>query len=195
VPGNPRKPPIDKKSVLARLEHAQANQLLVHVRRWIPNADRLEGFVLGIGKSWVALQRLSDRVAFDGWILLRLKDIQAVSTEPGPDCFEVKALKARGLWPPSSPGFDLDDTAGVLKSAAAVSAMVSVFDEFYRPDACWAGAVASVDETTLRFLDVSTRGAWARKPTTFTLGDLTRVDVGGGYEEALLLVAGEPPSV
>src|SRR4051794_17023762 len=101
--GKRKKPPIDKAAVLTRLSPAQQNQLLVTVRRWIPRADRLEGFVVGIGDKWVALQRLSDRIAFDGWQLIRVKDIQAVSIDPDPDCFEVRALKARSLWPPSVP--------------------------------------------------------------------------------------------
>lgn len=191
--GKTRKPPIDKKSVVARLEHAQSHQLLVHLRRWIPGADRLEGFVVGIGKQWVVLQRLSDRVAFDGWILLRLKDVQAVSMDPDPECFEIKALMARDQWPPTTPELNLDDAVGVLTSASATAAMVSVFDEFDRPDVCWIGAVVCVDKSKLRLLEVNARGGWARRPRTFDPDDVTRLDLGGGYEEALQLVAGPPP--
>jgi hypothetical protein len=189
--GKPKKPPIEKKTVLARLAHAQEHQLLVHVRRWIPEADRVEGFVVGIGHQWVVLQRLSDRVAFDGWQLLRLKDIQAVSTDPESDCFEVKVLKARSLWPPTAPDLDLDDVVNAFNTPEGF-VMVSVFDEFNRPDACWIGAVMSVDESKLELLEVNTRGDWARKPRTFDLADVTRLDFGGGYEQALSLVAGPP---
>ena len=192
--GKRKKPPIDKKSVLARLERAQEHQLLVHVRRWIPDADRLEGFVVGIGNEWVTLQRLSDRIAFDGWHLLRLKDVQAVSTVPDSDCFEIKALKARKLWPPTSPGLDLDDVNGVLRAVSAATPMVSVFDEFDRPDACWIGNVVSLDESKLHLLEVDTHAGWRRKPRRFDPADITRIDFGGGYEESLRLVAGYPPA-
>lgn len=192
--GKPKKPPIDKKAVLARLEHAQERRLLVSVRRWIPGADRLEGFVVAIGDKWVALQRLSDRIAFDGWQLLRLKDIQAVSTNPDPDCFEVKALKARALWPPTKPDVDLDHVVGALRTVSAATPMVSVFDEFDRPDVCAIGAVRSVDESSLRLLEVNVRGGWARKASFHDPADITRLDFGGGYEEALSLVAGSPPA-
>jgi hypothetical protein len=192
----PRKPPIDKRAVLARLEHAQAEQLLVHVRRWIPDADRLEGFVVGIGSEWVALQHLSDRIAFDGWRLIRRKDIQAVTIDPDADCFEIRALRAREMWPPSAPPLDLDDVLGAVGSASkAAKTMVSVFDEFDRPEVCWIGAVVSVNQNRLRLLEVDTRGGWARKTRTFDPADVTRLEMGGGYEEALLLVAGPPPSV
>jgi hypothetical protein len=72
--------------------------------------------------------------------------------------------------------------------------MVSVFDEFDRPAVCWIGAVKSVDESKLRLLEVNTRGGWARRPRTFDPADVTRIDFGGGYEEALHLVAGSPPA-
>jgi hypothetical protein len=72
--------------------------------------------------------------------------------------------------------------------------MVSVFDEFDEPDVCWIGAVASLDGSKLRLLEVNTRGGWARKPRSFDPADVTRIDFGGGYEEALGLVAGSPPA-
>ncbi len=192
--GKRKKPPIDNEAVLTRLALAQQNQLLVTVRRWIPDADRLEGFVVGLGQRWVALQGLSDRIALDGWHLLRVKDIQAVSIDPDPDCFEVKALKARSLWPPSAPELALDDVVSAVESASTATAMVSVFDEFDRPGACWIGEVTSLDDAKLRLLEVNTRGGWARKPRTFDPADVTRIDFGGGYEEALRLVAGSPPA-
>ena len=114
--GKRKKPPIDNEAVLTRLARAQQNQLLVTVRRWIPDADRLEGFVVGLGQRWVALQGLSDRIALDGWHLLRVKDLQAVSLDPAHDCSEVKALKARSVWPPAAPGLAVDDVVSVVES-------------------------------------------------------------------------------
>ncbi|KQS66545.1 hypothetical protein [Modestobacter sp. Leaf380] len=192
--GKRKKPPLDQDAVLTRLARAQQNQLLVTVRRWVPDADRLEGFVVGISPKWLALQRLSDRIAFDGWHLIRVKDIQAVSLDPDPECFEVKALQARSLWPPAAPELSLGDVVSSLKSASAITGMVSVFDEFARPDVCWIGAVTSLDDSKLHLREVNTRGGWASKPHTFDPADVTRIDFGGGYEEALRLVAGSPPT-
>jgi hypothetical protein len=191
----PKKPPIDKKAVVARLEHARTEQLLVHVRRWIPDADRVDGFVVGIGAEWVALQQLSDRIVFDGWALLRRKDIQAVTIKPNPECFEIRALKARELWPPSAPALDLDDVLGAVSSAAkAAKTLVSISDDFYNPELCWIGTVGSIDRDRLQVTEVNPRGRWVRKPHTFDPADVTRIDFGGGYEEALHLAAGPPPA-
>jgi hypothetical protein len=180
--------------VLSKLQRAHDEQLLVRVRRWIPRANRLDGCVVGIGTTWVALHRLSDRVAFDGWQLIRLKDIQAVSTEPGNDCFETKALQARSLWPPTPPAVELDNTVGMIATAATAGPMVSLFDEFAYPDICWIGVPGSIDEVEVRLIEVGPQADWKRKPRRFSIEDITRLDVGGGYEEALHLVAGPPPS-
>lgn len=189
----PKNPPIDKKSVLTRLAYAQDHQLPIHVRRWIPGADRLDGFVVGIGKKWVVIQRVMLRCDFDGWQLFRLKDVQAVSMDPDPECFEVRALKTRTLWPPSAPELSLDDAVGVIETVSSSSTMVSVYDEFDNPDVLWVGAVASVDESRLRLLEVDHSGEWGRKPRSFDPADVTRLDFGGRYEEALSLAAGPLP--
>lgn len=148
-----------------------------------------------MGATWLAMQPLSDRIAFDGWRLARLKDVQAVSIDPDPDRFEIKALKARGLWPPTVPDVTLDDVVGALETAAAAAPLVTVHDEFDRPDVCWVGAVQSVDATKLRLLKVDPDGDWGRRASTFHPEDITRIEFGGGYEEALHLVAGPPPVV
>jgi hypothetical protein len=190
----PKKPPLDEAAMRERFEHAQAQLLLARVRRWIRGADVIEGFVVGVGSKWVALQRLSDRIEFDGWTLLRLKDIQAVSLDPDEECFEVKALKARGQWPPSPAALALDQPENMLASAGRDGTMICVFDEFSRPDVCWIGSIAALDEHSLALREVNTRGGWARSTRAFDPSDVTRVDLGGGYEEALHLVAGPPPA-
>lgn len=101
-----KKPPIEKKSVLARLERARAEQLFVGVRRWIPDSDRIDGYVMSIGEEWVVLAKLGG-VTLDGWCLLRLKDIQAVYLDR--DAVATKVLKALDQWPPQHADVSLDD--------------------------------------------------------------------------------------
>jgi len=189
-----QKPPISEPENRQRLERAQVDQALVKLSRWIPDADRIEGFVVGLSQHWVLLQLLSGRITFDGWVALRMEDVQAVTIYPTEDCFEIAAVKARGLWPPTSPTTATPrDIGEVLAQAKQHASVVAVHREFERPDAAWCGAVRDVSSDTLSFLEVNVAGGWARKPRRFDLDDITRVDFGGGYEEALQLVAGPPP--
>lgn len=188
------KPPLSPAKVLARIARAEREQGLVSFRRWIPEADRVGGFIVGRSDSWVLLASLSDRIALDGWVGVRLEDIQSVTRYPVEDCFQIKVLQARELWPPLPPNdMDLEGTEGLLRTAESQGSMVSVSLEFARPDACWIGSVRKIEGDTLTLLEVNVTGSWARKPRLFDLDDITRVDFGGGYEEALHLVAGAPP--
>lgn len=187
-------PPIDNDKVAQRLARASSEQLLVSVRRWIPDADRIDGFVVGVGSEWVAVAKVGSAIRLDGWCFVRLADVQSVYIEPDPECFEVRALKARGEWPPKAALADLDSPRALIESVAQTAPMVSLHAEFDRPDICWEGAVTSINEATVDLLEISTRAVWYTETRPVDLDDITRVEVGGGYEEALILVAGPPPA-
>ncbi|MBA3021924.1 hypothetical protein [Propionicimonas sp.] len=188
-----KKPPIDNATVLERLERARDGQLLMSIRRWIPYSERLDGFVTGIGTDWIAVAQHRDSGSYDGWCVVRLKDIQAVRIEPDQDCFEIRALKAWEQWPPPAVALDLDGLGGLVASANEIRPIISVFTEFDRPDSCWIGAVRSLEADTLRLSEITVKAAWEGEPRHFDVEDITRIDIGGGYEDSLLLVAGPPP--
>lgn len=190
----PKKPLTDTSLVLDRLARALDTHQPVGVRRWIAGSDRVDGFVTGVGAAWVALAKLDDRVRPDGWSLLRLSDIKSVSIDPDPSCFEIRALQARSLWPPTPTDVALDDVVGLVSSAARADPVITVFVEDDRPHICWIGSVMSVGEQTLRLLEIDTQGEWRRKSRAIDLEDITRIEFGGGYEEALRLVSGPPPT-
>jgi hypothetical protein len=177
---------------LSRLKHARETGLLVEVERRIPYADALDGFVVATGREWIALARVSDEIDLDGWVMLRLHDVRSVRLYPA-DCLAVKALTIRGQWPPVAPVVRLDHVTELITDAAARAPMVTVHREFHRPDACWIGVVRKVSGRTISLLKVDPSGRWARKPCTYRLNQVTRVDVGGRYEDALHLVAGPAP--
>lgn len=187
----PKKPPIEKESVLARLERGRDEQLFVSVRRWIPDSERIDGFVLAIGEKWVALASL-DGIRLDGWCLLRLKDIQAVSIDP--DSLATNVLKAREQWPPPGADVSLDDVVLALRSASEAAPLISIMVEFDRSDIMWVGSVTEIGKDSLRFLEVSTQAAWQIKPRAIDLEDVTRIEFGGFYEEGLALVVGPRPA-
>ena len=189
-----RKPPLSKARVRRRMEAARTDLGLVRVTRWIEGADRIEGFVVGLDRRWVVLARLSDGIELDGWVTLRIEDILSVTRYPTEDCFEIKALQARAQWPPVAPGETSPaDLAAVIATGSAEGRLVSLFREFERPQVCWIGAVRDSSAGVIELLEVNTDGGWARKTRRFDPDDVTRVDFGGRYEQALSLVARTPP--
>lgn len=194
MPSKPKKPPIDKKAIRARLERAQREVLLARARRWIPEADPVDGYVLDIGREWALFATQTQQVTPDGWTLVRLKDIQAIVLEPIDGSFTTDALRARGQWPPTNPAAELglDDAHTAVLTAAAAGPLLTVHAEFSRPYACWIGVPISVDDGWLKLREVGVAGNWLTKPRRFDLDDITLLEFGGGYEEALHLVAGAP---
>ena len=55
------------------------------------------------------------------------------------------------------------------------------------------GSIRGVDETNVRLITIDPDADWDDEIATIPLADVTRLDFGGGYEEALLLVGGPCP--
>lgn len=190
-----RPPAIDHERIDRRLKRAQSELCEVKIKRWIPGSDAPRGFVVATSETWVLLAYVSDRIWFDGWKAIRREDIQAVVRFPRKGSFVVKALKARGQWPPSAPGaVAIESTATLLEGAKSCGPMVAVSRDFERPDINYVGAVHAIHGGELSMLEVTTGGIWFKRPTLFDLDDITEINFGGGYEEALALVAGPMPT-
>jgi hypothetical protein len=54
--------------------------------------------------------------------------------------------------------------------------------------------VLDVDDRLVRIQEIDPDAAWRREPSEYRISQITRVDFGGGYEEALALVAREGPT-
>lgn len=182
-------------SLVAVLQRARRENALVAVRRRVPSADRVEGYVVGVGRSWLALAKLNSGFELDGWAFLRLRDLKEIGPPAGAMAPRVpeEILRARSQWPPQAPAIDLDGFVGIVTSAAAASPLTAVFTEYDRPDSCWIGSVRSVGDQTLSLLEIDTKAEWDRRPRLFDAEDVTRLEFGGGYEEALNLVSGPAP--
>lgn len=101
------------------------------------------------------------------------------------------ALTLREMWPPAPPvtGVDLDTVDALLTSLMG-QPLVTIHPEHDDPDVCFIGAPVDLANGKLRLLEVTPRAVWTKRPTKHRLDDITRVDIGGRYEQALLGVAG-----
>jgi hypothetical protein len=53
--------------------------------------------------------------------------------------------------------------------------------------------VLDISQDAVPLLEIQPGAIWDAEPAGYRLSRITRVDFGGGYEEALYLVGGEPP--
>ena len=178
-------------SIRDQLWEAQRARALVKLKRRIPGADPVEGFVCGVGHGWVAVLKLSEALFRDGWALVRLADVRKVRIVDtvAERSLEAKMLRVRSEWPPVVPSVDLDDVMDPLRAVLHRDEMATVFLEHAYPDMCWVGLVRSLDGDVLTLQAIDPRAAWESRPRMYDFEDVTRVDLGGSYEDALRLAA------
>jgi hypothetical protein len=153
----------------------------------------VRGYVLDVGPRFFLLALVSDRIWFDGFECFRISDIKGVRPDPY-TAFEEKALKMRGERRPKRPHVSVANLEELLLTAGRVFPLVTIHREKIDPSACWIGRVLGVDRGCVSLLEINPDARWEGRPTEYRLGEITRVNFGGDYENALHLVGGEPPA-
>ena len=82
---------------------------------------------------------------------------------------------------------DSRDIFSVLKSVGNKFKVISVHHEAKNPDTCVVGRIRLLTDKTVVLDWISPVGVWDGSTVTLDIADITRIDFGGGYEEALSL--------
>jgi hypothetical protein len=183
----------DRAKAVRRIREAEETRRLVRVARMIRGADRLDGFVVAIGPKWIVLHTLDHGMFLNGYSAIRLGDIKRVKVEAD-DSFPAKALRVRAEERLVPEGVDLGSTQSVISTAAGLFGLVTLNYEKDDPTVCFIGAVKKVSDKSVRLFEITPDAAWHEDTTKWPLNNITRIDFGGRYEDALLAVGGEPPA-
>jgi len=174
-----------------RLAEAFCNKLLV--KFWNPyDQGSTQGYVLDIGPRFFLLGLIDGNIMFNGFQCLLISDVRRLKV---PDPFAaliVAALSKRKQSIDCKPDIDLDSLPGLLKSANRLFPLVTIHREKVRPDTCVIGKILDISKGDLLLLEIGPDAVWDEEPSKLRLSDITRVDFGSSYEEALHLVGGEP---
>jgi hypothetical protein len=173
-----------------QLWEMQRHALLVRFSRRFEESP-IRGYVLDIGPKFFLLALVSDRIWFDGFECFRISDVRDLKPDPYVNFVEA-ALKKRSERITKKPRVDLKGIAELLRSAARLFPLVTIHREGKRPDVCWIGRILGVQGGKVSLLEINPDATWDAKPTEYRLNEITRVDFGGDYENALHLVGGEP---
>lgn len=172
------------------LESARRRHRLVRVERTIVGADVIDGYVVDLGTTWVLLSVLSNG-ATNGWVAVTISDIGSVQQAAG-ERFVRRTLEFQRRWPASAPerALALSGHAGALvESAASVFDLVTVYLERLDPLSCVIGRPMSSTRSCLHWQQMTPDASWDEELTHYDVSDITRVDIGGQYESALIEVA------
>lgn len=171
------------------LQTALANRDLVRLTRGFDEVT-VKGYVLAVGDAHFLVALVSDQLRFDGFACFRVKDLKSIEVDPYRK-FAEAALKKRGLRRPRVPRVHLETTRVILESASAISPLVTLHREEVDPEVCHIGQVIGTNRTQVALLEISPHAVWEQAAATYALREITRIDFGGSYEEALLLVGGQ----
>ncbi|MEU1736820.1 hypothetical protein [Streptosporangium sp. NPDC020145] len=169
----------------------------VRIIRDIDGADRLDAYVVGLGRKWVLLHTISAGFHLDGHSVVRLRNVEH-ATRSNWKAARVahRALRLREERPRTSPGIDLDTTTGLIDTLTRAFPLVSVYTEKIDPDVCYIGRAHGVTkQKNLRLQEISPRAVWGYDCCKYRTTDITRFDVGDGYIDALHAVGGNPPDL
>jgi hypothetical protein len=152
------------------------------------------GYVVDVGPDWALLLLVEDGCRFDGFACHRIADIKKLKPDPYAD-FTEAALRLRGEEVLTAPTVDLKEIAKLLRSVAKVADVVTIHRETVDPDVCWIGALTKVKGKECWLMAIGPDAVWNKKATIFPIAEITRVEWGGAYEEALMLVGKRAPRV
>lgn len=176
-------------SIRLQLQQAASDDSIVRIYR----ADLQDGWVDGrvaiLGAEFLALAVIDNSIRYDGFNCLRYSDITRCNL-PAPHAeFLDSALRLRGLNQPTSPAIDLTSASTLFRTAALAFTIVTIYSEITDPDVAYIGRVIEVTESQLRLQHITPDAEWENDVEDHALRDITRIDVGCSYEDALLTVA------
>ena len=151
----------------------------------------VRGYVLDVGPEFFLLSLVSDRVRFDGFECFRISDVRNLM--PDPYCaFAEAALKKRGERKPKKPAVSVATIGAILVSATRVFPLVTIHRERVEPDICHIGRVRSVRDGRVSLLEIGPDAKWDATASEYQIREITRINFGGDYEDALHVVGGKP---
>jgi hypothetical protein len=176
------------KSHLSHLKDALQERQFVRLSRRFEDIS-IRGYVLDVGPTFFLMALVSDRLWFDGFECFLGSDVVEVEEDPYRE-FVESALQKRCERLPKKPRVSVASIEGLLLSAGTEFPLVTIHRERVDPHVCWIGQILSVERGRVSLLQINPDAKWDEKPTTYWLNEITRVNFGGDYEDALHLVGG-----
>lgn len=177
-------------SIKHELEVAARSEQFVRVYREGLEDGWADGYIVGTGPDFFALELVDKSIRFDGYNCMRYADVTRCEVPAPYFEFVENALRMRGLHRRGRIEVDLLSTSALLRTAGSVFPVVSIHLETRDPDVCFIGRVCAVSDSQIELKLITPAAKWTDETEEFLLKTITRVDFGGAYEDALILVAG-----
>jgi hypothetical protein len=169
-------------SIRAELERSAREGRFVRVCREGLAAPPAHGWVVGLGRSWVALQPVRDRLDLDGFDVVRVRDVTGVGPSSR-ECSRLAAVRLRRQRP-TAVLEPLDRTADMLLGCSRRWGPLVLTREREDATVCEVGVVPRASDRSFTLRPISPSGEWEPEETRPT-GGLSLIQFGGSYETML----------
>ncbi|MET4783334.1 hypothetical protein [Glaciihabitans sp. UYNi722] len=181
-----------QSKVQAKLQRALETSSIYRITRHIDAMDRIDGFIVGLGKKWVLIARTMDGGYSDGLIAVRVRDVSKLTKDRS---FETEfAITQPQPTPADLATIDLDRTDQVIETLSSLASMVAVERDRVRAGSIWIGEYVGKNGKWFGLLEVRPNASWHRKPLGYRLREVTSVSINSHYLTALAVIAPEAPA-
>ena len=177
---------MQKKSQLAL---ARRKKLLVRFASVLERGT-VNGYVLDIGPKFFLIALVSDGVRPNGYQCYRLADIRKLQVPDKFARFHEAVLKKREIPFPKKPTVNVSNIENLLHTANKAFPLIRIHREKTNASACWIGRVVNLGGGRVTLLEIGPDASWDDELETYRLSEITRIDFGGDYENALQLIGG-----
>jgi len=161
---------------------------LVEINREPIDEHPLEGFLLEQTKELILLNLVnSEVVCLNGYSVVRRRDVRKLKIERK-DAFMIRALHLKNIAPSKPSGVSLAGWPVLLESLTREFPLFTIHQEWLDSEVCFVGRLATVSVRTFGLKEIDPDARWNRS-RSYKFKDLTKVDFGGGYEDALARLA------
>jgi hypothetical protein len=176
-------------SNVATLQEASEAKRMIRIWRRGVEKWPFDTYVLAMGKKFVLLQAIRERIDFDGYDAIRVEHITKIERCPREDFFRA-ALRLKRQRRRHPRGLNLDSAKDLLVSVNKAFPLAVIHREIVSKDECEIGQLKSVFASTYLLRSMGLVGAFQDDSTKYRFSDVTRVSFDGAYENTLALVAG-----
>jgi len=172
------------------VERVIRSKYLVKLKRKPLDDENLYGFVLACSDTLMLLHILNMATfTLNGYSVIRNDDVSLYAVYDRPDYyFESKALRLKGVEPKTPPEISVANIPELLTSVDKHYPLTTIYREQMRGDICFIGRLLEMAPKTFALFELDVCAEWIG-PRRYRFADITRIDFGAGYEEALSLVA------
>jgi len=177
------------RSILKR----RCGKHLFEVRSAIKGAGRTMGFIVGFSDDLILFHVLgTDIFRLNGYTAIRTEDVKDYRDFDKGKFWQNRAARHYKLEPVRPVGVLLTSVPELLASISKRYPLITIHPERTGLGVCYIGPLLSMTKATFTIDGLDCNAEWTG-PRRFKFTDVTRVDFGGGYEEALAATAPKRP--